>query len=89
MANTQSAKKRARQTPKRTLRNTAIKASVRTVSKAARTQIAEAPKTATASVRLAVSKLAKAGKKGVVHRRNAARKISRLMKAAAKAKVSV
>lgn len=87
MANTKSAIKRARQTAERTARNKSIKSAVRTFVRKARVAIATpdaaAPEQA---VSTAVSKLNRAAAKGTIHKRNASRRISRLMKAAHAAK---
>ncbi len=82
MANTKSAKKRARQTPKRTARNATIKSRVKTAIRSAREAIEAGSKDFQKSLNDAISSIAKAGKTGTIHKRNAARKISRLMKRA-------
>jgi small subunit ribosomal protein S20 len=83
MANTQSAKKRARQTIKKTVRNQAIKSHIRTALKQAYKLIQEgqAGDTVKQGVLDAVSTVMKAASKGVLHKRNAARKVSRLTSA--------
>ena len=87
MANHVSAEKRDRQRVIRTARNRAIKSTVRTELKKARSAI-EADGATTAGVQAAVvaaaSILDRAAAKGVVHRKTAARRNSRLAKAAAK-----
>ena len=81
MANTSSAIKRARQEPKRRLRNRVIKAKMRTIVKQAQTAVvANDKEAAQAAVVAAISQLDKAAQKGVVHPNNAARRKSRLMK---------
>lgn len=81
MANTKSAIKRARQNPKRRARNRVVRSSTRTYIKKARTLIeGEDAALAAEAVREAVSALDKAAQKGVIHRNNAARRKSRLMK---------
>ena len=79
MPNNAAAEKRMRQEKKRRLRNRMVKSIVKThVTKArqAITSGADAQET----VRAAVSELDRAAKKGVIHRNNAARRKSRLMK---------
>jgi small subunit ribosomal protein S20 len=83
MANTQSAKKRARQTIRRTLRNTAIKGAVKTALRKAREAVETKSTSAAQDVKSAISVLAKAGNKGALHHRAVARKVSRLMARAA------
>lgn len=85
MANTKSAIKRARQNERRRVRNRIVRTSARTAVKKALTQIGETngqvDMSATVeAVRMAVSALDKAAQKGVIHRNNAARRKSRLMK---------
>lgn len=89
MANTKSAIKRARQTAERTARNRSIKSAVRTFVRKARVAVA-APDAATPdqSVSDAVSQLNRAASKGAIHKRNASRRIGRLMKAANAAKAA-
>ncbi len=79
MPNNAAARKRMRQEQKRRLHNRSIKSLVRTQITKARQAIA-ADEDAEASVRAAVSELDRAAKKGVIHRNNAARRKSRLMK---------
>lgn len=88
MANTKSAKKRARQTPKKTAVNTAIRSRVRRALSGARDAFATGNKESADFLKTAISQLSKAANKGVVHKRNAARRISRLMKAATKTVVA-
>lgn len=89
MANSKSALKRARQTLKRTARNKSVKAAVRTYVRKARAAIVATDATnAPETVKTAVSQLAKAASKGVLHKRNVARRISRLMKQANAAKAA-
>lgn len=79
MPNNAAAKKRMRQEQKRRLHNRSIKSLVKTQITKARNAIA-ADTDAEAAVRAAVSELDRAAKKGVIHRNNAARRKSRLMK---------
>lgn len=87
MANHKSALKRVRQTAKRNVRNRAIRSETRTsVSKAKQLITENAGKEAVAkSVSAAASTLAVAARKGAIHWKTAARKTSRLQKAANKA----
>jgi small subunit ribosomal protein S20 len=83
MPNNPSAEKRIRQEIKRRAHNRSIKSLVRTEVTKARQAIA-APNVsadaAEAAVRAAVSELDRAAKKGVLHKNNASRRKSRLMK---------
>jgi small subunit ribosomal protein S20 len=83
MPNNPSAEKRMRQEQKRRAHNRSVKSLVRTqVTKArqAITSTTVSAEEAEASVRAAVSELDRAAKKGVLHKNNAARRKSRLMK---------
>ncbi len=81
MANIKSAIKRNKQNEKKRIRNRVYRGEARTFVARARTAIqgkdAEAAKAATLE---AISALDKAAQKGVVHKNNAARRKSRLMK---------
>jgi small subunit ribosomal protein S20 len=88
MANHPSAEKRNRQRVKRTDRNRAVKSAVRTVIKKARVAIESAPKEAAAVVKAAVRAVDRAKSKGVVHKKAASRKKSRLSRALHKATVA-
>ena len=79
MPNNAAAKKRMRQEQKRRLHNRSIKSLVKTQITKARLAIA-GDADAEAAIRAAVSELDRAAKKGVIHRNNAARRKSRLMK---------
>jgi small subunit ribosomal protein S20 len=82
LANLKSAIKRTRQNPKRHLRNRMVLSRTRTFVKKASALIAEGNKEQAAeALRQAVSELDKAAQKGVIHRNNAARRKSRLVKA--------
>ncbi|MFL5345212.1 MAG: 30S ribosomal protein S20 [Hyalangium sp.] len=89
MANTKSAEKRNRQAQKRRARNTTVRTSVKGALKKAREAISnkDAAKTGDA-LKDAVRTLSKAASKGVLHPRNAARRISRLTKAAQASKAA-
>lgn len=81
MPNLRSAKKRMRIEEERRARNASVKSTVRTYVTKARSAIAsdaDAPETEEA-IRVAISNLDRAVRKGVLHRNNAARRKSRLM----------
>ncbi len=79
MANTASARKRIRQTEKRTARNQARKARMRTFVKKVEVACAAGDKAAAAeALRLAQPEMQRAVIKGVVHLNTVSRKISRL-----------
>jgi len=80
LANTKSAIKRNKTSRKKYERNVAVKSSTRTYVKKARMAIARTPADAHADVLAAISALDRAARKGVIHRNNAARRKSRLMK---------
>ena len=79
MANIKSAKKRIEVIDKKTLRNKMIKAKVKTVIKKVEAAIAAGDKEAAqANLLVAISEIDKAASKGVYHKNNASRKVSRL-----------
>ncbi len=81
MANIKSQIKRNRQNEKRRLRNRVYRGSARVAIKNARTALgSENVEEARAVTMLAVSRLDKAAQKGVIHKKNAARRKGRLMK---------
>lgn len=81
MANTPSAKKRIRQNHKRMVRNKSVRNRARHFVKRARQEIAAGDMdSAKQAVVEAASELDRAAVKGVIHRNNAARRKSRLMK---------
>ena len=82
MANHKSALKRARQNEDRRLRNRTVKTRVKNVTKAVNTA---APEDMAETLKTAQSTIDKAAKRGTIHKRAAARKISRLAKSAKKA----
>ena len=86
MANTKSAIKRIKVSAKKYQRNVAVKSATRTYVKKARAAIAQNADEAVTDVTAAISALDKAAKKGVIHRNNAARRKSRLMKRLNKAR---
>ena len=79
MPNNAAAQKRMRQEQKRRLHNRSVKSLVKTQITKARTAVA-LDENSEEAVRAAVSELDRAAKKGVIHRNNAARRKSRLMK---------
>ena len=84
MANIKSQIKRNRQNDKRRLRNRVYRGTARIAVKNARAAIdSSAPESNTALIS-AISALDKAAEQGVIHRNNAARRKSRLVKAFAK-----
>ena len=82
MANSRSAAKRARQNPRRTLRNRSVTTHLRSLAKR------HAGSGKTDDQRALVSALDKAAKRGVIHKNVANRRKARLNKAAAKAYAS-
>jgi small subunit ribosomal protein S20 len=85
MASHKSAWKRYLQSEKRRLRNRAVKSALKTQVKKARAEIESGRASAVAGeVKNAVAALHRAGTKGVLHKRTASRRVSRLMKAANK-----
>jgi small subunit ribosomal protein S20 len=79
MANTASARKRIRQTVKRTARNAANKTRMRNAIKSVETAISSGDKVAAqAAIRAAQPQLQRAAGKGVTHRNTVARKLSRM-----------
>jgi small subunit ribosomal protein S20 len=81
LANIKSQIKRNRQNEKRRVKNRVYRGKARTLVAKALTAIDSGEEKMTAeSVRLAISALDKAAEKGVLHRNNAARRKSRLMK---------
>ena len=85
MPNIKSQKDRVVQPKKEALHNKAIKSNLKTVVKKANAAIAANAADKDAVVKVAVSTIAKAQSKGVVHKNTAARKISRMAKRANKA----
>ncbi len=84
MANIKSQIKRNKQNEKKRLRNRAFRGAARTAVKAARAAMTSGADPQ-APIKEAISALDKAAEKGVLHPKNAARRKSRLMKAAHKA----
>ena len=81
MANLKSSMKRVRSSRRRAAQNQVVRSAARTYVKRARRLIAEGNlNEAEGVIRQAMSALDKAAQKGVVHRNNAARRKSRLLK---------
>lgn len=87
MANIASQKKRNRQNEKRRVRNLATRTELKTRIKTAHKALDAGDDQATAAVTTAQKRLGKAAAKGVVHKNQAARRTSRLMKAAHRAEL--
>ena len=81
MANIKSAEKRNRQVGKRTARNRVVRGASRTAVKRARTALTAESAESREEVLNAMRALDRAASKGVIHKNNAARRKSRLMKA--------
>ena len=82
MANHASAIKRHKQSVKRNARNRAARTRIKNVVKAVRTAIQNNDKAAAeAALVTATSVVSKVANKGVIHWKNASRKVSRLAKA--------
>ena len=84
MANIKSQIKRNRQNDKRRLRNRVYRGTARIAVKNARTAIDSGVPESKTALASAISALDKAAEQGVIHRNNAARRKSRLVKAFAK-----
>ena len=79
LANIKSAKKRILVAATRADRNKAIKSKIKTYTKKVEAAVAAGDKTAAAAeLKVASTEIAKACSKGVYHKNNAARKVSRL-----------
>ena len=82
MANIKSAKKRILTSAKRAERNKSVRSSVKTATKKVYSAIESGDKDAAKeSLKAAISTIEKAGSKGVYHKGNVSRKVSRLAKA--------
>lgn len=82
MASIKSAIKRHKQSLKRRARNRHVRSTVKTAVKNLRAAVAEgASDRAAGFLKTAASVIARAGSKGVLHRKTASRKISRLARA--------
>jgi len=83
VANTKSAQKRNRQALKRRTRNQAVRTQVKSAVKKAREALASKdPAKLQEALRAAERTLDKAASKGVLHKKNASRRIARLFHAA-------
>jgi small subunit ribosomal protein S20 len=82
MANIKSQKKRNLQNETRRLRNKGVKSELKTRVKVATEGIAAGDENADVQVRIAQRRLGKAGAKGIIHKNQAARRTSRLMRRA-------
>lgn len=80
MANHKSAKKRAKQSQVRRLRNRSVKTSIKNLEKNLRAAKADSADNKDELLRKTQSAIHKAAKKGVIHKKTASRKISRLYK---------
>ena len=78
MANHKSALKRAGQSERRRLRNKAVQTRVKNVVKDVRLAVAQDAENTVEQLNAAQSAIDKAAKKGVLHKKTASRKISRL-----------
>ena len=83
MANIKSQKKRNLQNEKRRVRNKGVRSELKTRVKVAQDAIAGS-EGAEESIKGAQKRLGKAGAKGIIHKNQAARRTSRLMRRAAK-----
>ncbi|MDA8267473.1 MAG: 30S ribosomal protein S20 [Actinomycetota bacterium] len=84
MANIRSQIKRNRQNERRRLRNKAVRSEMRTRTKHAITATEASTTDAAELLRLAVKRIDKAAAQGVIHKKQAANRKSRLMRRAAK-----
>lgn len=81
MANHKSALKRARQNEIRRMRNKSVKTRVKSIVKDVRLSVSENSKEAALKkLEMAKSNIDRAAQKGVIHKKTASRKISRLSK---------
>jgi len=80
LANHKSAKKRAKQSQVRRLRNKSVKTTLKNLEKKIRIAKEEDSDTIDEIMRKTQSAIHKAAKKGVIHKKTASRKISRLFK---------
>jgi small subunit ribosomal protein S20 len=85
VANIKSQKKRNRQNEVRHERNKAVRSELKTRIKVASKALSTGAEDAPEAVRLAQKRINKAGAKGRIHKNQAARRTSRLMKRQAKA----
>ncbi len=86
MSKSKSAVKRHKQSLKRKIRNRHIRSTVKTVVKEVRTALSGSDTLKTGEIlKEASSVIARAGSKGVLHKKTVARKVARLSKAVHKA----
>jgi small subunit ribosomal protein S20 len=85
MANIKSQKKRNLQNEVRRVRNKAVRSELKTRVKHAHDGVETGADDAEERLQLAQKRIAKAGEKGIIHRNQAARRISRMMRKANKA----
>ena len=85
MPNIKSQKDRVRLTEKQTAHNKAIKTNLKTVIKKAELAVSTSESNASTAVVSAVAAIDKAACKGVLHKKTAARRVSKVMRAVAKA----
>lgn len=85
MPNIKSQKDRVKQAAKEAAHNKAIKTNLKTVVKKAEAAVSTGATDADKTVVAAVSAIDKAANKGVLHKNTAARRVSRVMRAANKA----
>ena len=82
MANIRSQKKRNRQNERRRERNKAVRTELKTRVKVANTAVASSADDATELVQSAQKRINKAAAAGIIHKNQAARRTSRMMKRA-------
>ena len=88
MANIQSSKKDIKRNAKRRFRNQSTKSALKTYIKKAKATLSESnEQLTTESVRVAIKALDKAAERNIIHKNQAARRKSRLMKAVNKSRV--
>ena len=80
MANIKSQKKRNLQNETRRVRNKGVRSELKTRIKVAQDGVASGAEDADEQVRIAQRRLGKAGSKGIIHKNQAARRTSRLMR---------
>ena len=80
MANIKSQIKRNKQNERRRVKNKAVRSELKTRTKVATTAAEEGAENADELARLAIKRLDKAAAKGVIHKNQAARRKSRLVK---------
>jgi small subunit ribosomal protein S20 len=84
MANIKSQKKRNRQNEARRVRNKGVRSELKTRVKRVHDGVAAGEDDVAERLQLAQKRLDKAGEKGIIHRNQASRRVSRLMKRAAR-----